>query len=85
MKEDVVPSSTEAKEFGIEYVATAFEVSLTTVDALAPPAVTVNVSGPSVKLSFSRVTDIVARPLALTIAVPLKPPETSAEEMPESV
>ena len=61
------------------------EVSFTTLDALAPPAVTVNVSAPSVKLSFSKVTVIVATPFELTTAVPLKPPETSASETPESV
>ena len=60
-------------------------VSFTTVAALAPPAVTVNVSLPSVKLSFSRVADIVATPLEFTTEVLLKPPETSAEETPESV
>ena len=61
------------------------EVSFTTVDALAPPAVTVNVSAPSVNLSFRRIADMVATPLELTTAVPLKSPETSAAEMPESV
>ena len=61
------------------------EVSLTVVDALAPPAVTVRVSAPSVKLSLIRFTDMVATPLELITAVPLKPPETSAAETPESV
>ena len=61
------------------------EVSFTTVDALAPPAATVNVSAPSVNLSLSRVADMVAAPLELTTAVPLKPPWTSAAETPESV
>ena len=65
---------------------TAFEVSFTTVDAVAPPAVTVSVSEPSVSKSFSSDTEIVATPLELTTAFPLsEPPDTSAALMPERV
>ena len=67
-------------------MATALEVSLTIVDAVAPPALTVKVSDPSVSESFKSVTEIVAMPLELTTAFPLSaPPETSALLMPVSV
>ena len=59
---------------------------MTPVDAVALPAVIVSVSVPSVSKSFSSDTEIVATPLALTVALPLsKPPDTSAELMPERV
>ena len=61
-------------------------MSLTTVDAVAPPAVTVSVSAPSVSESFKSVTEIVAIPLELTTAFPLsEPPDMSAALMPERV
>ena len=57
-----------------------------TVDAVAPPAEIVNVSGPSVRASFKRVTLMVAVPLELTTALPFSaPPATSAALMPERV
>ena len=57
-----------------------------TVDVVAPPAVMVNVSGPSVRASFKSVTLIEAIPLELRTALPLNvPPDTSAELMPERV
>ncbi len=57
-----------------------------TVDAKAPPAVTVRVSAPSVRASFKSVTVMVAVPLELTTALPLsEPPITSDALMPESV
>ena len=56
------------------------------VEALAPPAVTVNISAPSVRESLSSVTEIVATPLELTTALPLsEPPDTSAALIPERV
>ena len=59
---------------------------MTTVDAVAPPAVTVNVSAPSVSKSFSSVTEIVATPLELTTALPLSErPDTSAALIPDRV
>jgi hypothetical protein len=62
------------------------EVSLTTVDADAPPAETVRVSEPSVSESFKSVTEIVAIPLELMTAFPLsEPPDTSAALMPDRV
>ena len=62
------------------------EVSLIKIDAVAPLAVTVRVSDPSVKLSFSKVTEMVAMPFELITALPLSaPPDTSAELMPEMV
>ena len=65
-------------------MAGALEVSLTNVDAVAPPAVTVSVSAPSVRASLSSVTEIVATPLELTTALPLsEPPDTSAALTPE--
>ena len=67
-------------------MATALEVSLTIVDAVAPPALTVKVSDPSVSESFKSVTEIVAMPLELTTAFPLsEPPDTSAALMPDNV
>ena len=62
------------------------EVSLTTVDAVVPPAVTVKVSVPSVSESLSSVTEIVATPLELTNALALSdPPDTSPALIPERV
>ena len=61
------------------------DVSLTTVDALAPPAVTVKVSAPSVELSLSRVAEIVAPLYCETYTEPLSEPLTSSELMPDSV
>ena len=59
---------------------------MTTVDAVAPPAVTVKVSVPSVSESFSSVIEIVATPLELITALPLSnPPDTSAALIPERV
>ena len=67
-------------------MATALEVSLTIVDAVAPPALTVKVSDPSVSESFKSVTEIVAAPLELTTAFPLsEPPDMSAALMPDKV
>ena len=64
-------------------MAAAIDVSLTTVDALADPAVTVRVSAPSVNKSFNNATEIVATPLELTTAFPLsEPPDTSAAVIP---
>ena len=61
-------------------------MSLTIVDAVAPPAMTVRVSAPSVSKSFNRDTEIVAMPLELTTAFPLsEPPDMSAALMPERV
>ena len=61
-------------------------MSFTTVDAVAPPAETVRVSEPSVSESFKSVTEIVAVPLELTTAFPLRePPDTSAALMPDNV
>ena len=55
-------------------------------DAVAPPAVMVRVSIPSVRESFTSVYEIVAVPLELMTATPLSnPPTTSAAVMPESV
>ena len=62
------------------------EVSLTTVDAVAPPAVTIKVSAPSVWESLNSITEIVATPLELTIAFTVSdPPDKSAALMPDSV
>jgi hypothetical protein len=62
------------------------EVSLTAADAVAPPAETVRVSEPSVSESFKSVTEIVATPLELTTAFPLREPsDTSAALMPDNV
>ena len=64
-------------------MGSALEVSLTNVEAVAPPAVTVSVSVPSVSESLRSVTEIVATPLELTTALPLSdPPDTSAALMP---
>ena len=61
-------------------------MSLIWVDAVVPPAITVKVSGPSARESFKNNTDIVAIPLELTSALPLKePPDTSDALMPERV
>ena len=62
------------------------KVSFTVVETDLPPAVTVSVSAPSVSPSLINETEIVARPLELTTALPLnKPPDMSALLMPESV
>ena len=67
-------------------MANALEVSLITVDTVSPPAVTVNVSGPSVRESLNNVTEIVAIPLELTTAFPVKdPPATSSALIPDRV
>ena len=56
------------------------------MDAVAPPAVTVSVSEPSVSKSLNSDTEIVAKPLELTTAFPLnEPPNTSAALMPDRV
>ena len=56
------------------------------MDALAPPAVTVRVSEPSVSKSLSNETEIVAMPLEFTTAFPLsEPADTSAALMPDNV
>jgi hypothetical protein len=61
-------------------------VSLTIVDAVAPPAFTVNVSMPSDKLSLARSTVMIACPLFATVVVPLKePPDKSATLKPDNV
>ena len=61
-------------------------MSFTTVDAVAPPAVTVRVSDPSVRASLTSATEIVAEPLESITAFPLNaPPVTSAALTPESV
>ena len=63
-----------------------FDVSLTIVDTVTPPAVTVRVSDPSVSESFKSTTEIVAIPLELTTALPLsEPPDTSAALIPDRV
>ena len=62
------------------------DVSLIVIEALAPPAVTVSVSMPSVTLSAAMPTLIVAVPLELTTAVPVRrPPVMSAAETPDKV
>ena len=59
---------------------------MTRIVAVAPPAVTVSVSAPSVSKSFSSITEIVATPLALTVALPLsEPPDMSTALIPERV
>ena len=61
-------------------------MSLTIVDAVAPPTITVRVSDPSVSESFKSDAEIVATPLELTIALPLSaPPEMSALLMPDNL
>jgi hypothetical protein len=82
-----VPSEVEVAFVEMEYVGLAdLDVSLICADADAPPAVTVKVSAPSVKLSLARSTVMVACPLLATVVVPLKVPlATSAALTPESV
>ena len=61
-------------------------MSLICDEADAPPAVTVNVSVPSVSESFNSVKEIVATPLELTTAFPLSDsPDKSAALIPEIV
>jgi len=56
------------------------------VDALAPPAVTVSVSEPSVNKSAAIGTEIVAAPLEFTVALPVSdPPVMSAALTPDKV
>ena len=53
---------------------------------MAPPAVTVRVSDPSVSKSFNSDSEIVALPLELTTAFPLsEPPDKSAALIPDKV
>ena len=60
------------------------DVSFTTVDAVAPPAEIVRVSSPSVSESLIKEMDMVAMPLELITALPLKtPPDTSVLLRPE--
>jgi hypothetical protein len=67
-------------------VVGVFEMSVTVVDALAPPAVTVSVSAPSVSRSAAIATEIVAAPLGFTVAAPLSNPlVTSAALTPVKV
>ena len=54
------PSFTDADEATSEYADMPVEVSLTVVDAVLPPAVTVSVSEPSVRVSAKSATEIVA-------------------------
>ena len=62
------------------------DVSFTVTEANCPCAVKVSVSAPSVRPSAARGTGIVAVPLELTTAVPLKaPPVMSAAETPDKV
>jgi uncharacterized membrane protein (DUF441 family) len=68
------------------YNGTEIEVSLIITDAVLLCAVTTRVSAPSVSASFKSVTEIVATPLELITAFPLRePPDTSAALMPERV
>ena len=86
VKVAVAPSLNEVPPAFRAYVGADVDVSFTTVDAVAPPAVTVRVSGPSVRRSFNNATEIKAVPLELTTAYPLRtPPNTSAALMPEIV
>ena len=58
-------------------------MSFTVVEADAPPAVIVSVSEPSVSTSLTKVIEIVAKPLELITALPLRAPsKRSAELMP---
>ncbi len=58
-------------------------MSLIDTEAVAPPAVTVRVSVPSVRLSAAMGTEIVALPLASTTALPDNaPPVMSAAASP---
>ena len=84
--EIVDPSLNEVPPAFRVYVGADVDTSFTTVDAVAPPAVTVRASGPSVSKSFNNATEIMAVPLELTTAFPLRtPPNTSAALMPEIV
>ena len=87
VKTALEPSATELVDADKAYEATrvVFEVSLTDIDADLPCAVTVSVSAPSVKKSAARGTEMVAKPLESTVAVPLRPPVTSDELTPEIV
>ena len=70
-------------EFGTNAV---IEVSLTVTDAVLLCAVTVNVSAPSVRLSATMPTLMVAVPLELTVAEPVsRPPVMSAALIPDRV
>ena len=81
------PSETELVEADKAYEATSvvLEVSLTSIDADLPCAVTVRVSAPSVKKSAATGTEMVAKPLVSIVATPLKPPVTSEALTPEIV
>ena len=82
-----VPSVVEVQFVETAYVAeAALDVSLICVEADAPPAVTVKVSVPSVKLSLASRTEMVACPLLATVVVPLNEPDArSAELMPDKL
>ena len=82
-----MPSVVEVQLVEMEYVGLAdLDVSLICADADVPPAVTVKVSVPSVKLSLARSTVMVACPLLATVVVPFKePPDTSVALIPEIV
>ena len=55
-------------------------------EAVAPARLIVRVSDPSVKTSFVKVTEMVARPLELMTALPVnRPPEISALLTPDKV
>jgi hypothetical protein len=73
-----------------EYVAPTIagvkDVSLTVVEAVAPAAVTVRVSAPSVSVSALGVTEITAMPSTPTVVVPTNSPSSiSAEVTPLTV
>jgi hypothetical protein len=78
------PSSTVVLFEASEYVRLALEVSLMTTEEVAPPAVTVKVSGPSVRLSEAMGIEMVACPFGPTVTVPfIAPPVISAVLTPE--
>ena len=59
---------------------------MTSKEAVAPATLIVRVSDPSVKTSFVKVTEIVARPLELMTALPVnRPPEMSVLLTPDRV
>jgi len=61
-------------------------VSITSIDAEAPPALMVSVSVPSVSESLRRLTEMVATPPELITALPFNfPPAMSALLIPEIV
>lgn len=68
----------------VNMVGTAVsEVSKTETVPVAPPAVTVRVSEPSVRASAVRETPIIADPVASIVTVPVSaPPTTSPEDTP---